>query len=283
MLAVKENPDDLAKQALMRRSEHVSRGEQMQLTWQAHKQETDRLKESLRGLNDNIEEAIAQEESSSREAASRRRAEAHHRDDVVHLREIGVRGVRADGREDRPERATDPARTPRSTRSSRATGSRTTSSGSRRRAGNASADAQLIELKQKMGMLPRAAPTPTGSSAAGARRQAEEIPKRKRFTTRRTTLSERWCTEAAQARADRHRHHPHVPAPVDAGSDSRCLSPPVHRDHPLALPRRGKRPSRRAAAVPEQLAFFLAVAGTIVALLGLFALLVPPVVEQTRL
>ena len=29
----------------------------MQLTWEAHKQETDRLKDSLRTLNDNIEEA----------------------------------------------------------------------------------------------------------------------------------------------------------------------------------------------------------------------------------
>jgi phage shock protein A len=57
MLAVQENRDDLAKQALVRRSEHVSRGQQLQLTWEAHKQETDRLKDSLRTLNDNIEEA----------------------------------------------------------------------------------------------------------------------------------------------------------------------------------------------------------------------------------
>lgn len=34
--------------------------------------------------------------------------------------------------------------------------------------------------------------------------------------------------------------------------------------------------------VPERLAFFIAVVGTIVAIVGLFALLVPPVVEQTR-
>jgi phage shock protein A len=54
MLAVKEGRDDLAKQALMRRSEHVSRVSQMQITWEAHKQETDGIKESLRGLNDNI-------------------------------------------------------------------------------------------------------------------------------------------------------------------------------------------------------------------------------------
>src|SRR5450756_1441794 len=51
MLAVQQNQDELAKQALIRRSEHMSRGDQLNLTWQAHKQETDRLKESLRGLN----------------------------------------------------------------------------------------------------------------------------------------------------------------------------------------------------------------------------------------
>ena len=73
MLAVKENRDDLAKQALMRRGEHVSRGQQMQLTWEAHKQETDRLKDSLRGLNDNIEEASRKKNLL---LAKQRRAEA---------------------------------------------------------------------------------------------------------------------------------------------------------------------------------------------------------------
>ena len=36
------------------------------------------------------------------------------------------------------------------------------------------------------------------------------------------------------------------------------------------------------ARVPERLAFFLAVVGTLVGIVGLFALLVPPVIEQTR-
>jgi len=36
------------------------------------------------------------------------------------------------------------------------------------------------------------------------------------------------------------------------------------------------------AKIPERLAFFFAVVGTLVAIAGLFALLVPPVVEQTR-
>lgn len=39
---------------------------------------------------------------------------------------------------------------------------------------------------------------------------------------------------------------------------------------------------RTRGRVPERLAFFLAVVGTVVALVGLIALLVPPVVEQTR-
>ncbi len=38
----------------------------------------------------------------------------------------------------------------------------------------------------------------------------------------------------------------------------------------------------KRARVPERLAFFLAVVGTIVGIVGLFALLVPPVIEQTR-
>ncbi|HZK78594.1 MAG TPA: hypothetical protein VFC35_06785, partial [Gemmatimonadaceae bacterium] len=36
------------------------------------------------------------------------------------------------------------------------------------------------------------------------------------------------------------------------------------------------------AKVPPRLAFFLAVIGTVVGILGLFAILVPPVIEQTR-
>src|SRR3982751_4144665 len=102
MLAVQQNQDDLAKQALVRRSEHMSRADQLNLTWQAHKQETDRLKDSLRTLNDNIEEANRKKNLL---LAKQRRAEAHQRDDVPHLREIRLRGIRAHGRENRRERA----------------------------------------------------------------------------------------------------------------------------------------------------------------------------------
>src|ERR687889_978033 len=52
MLAVQEGRDDLAKQALVRQGEHATHGRQLEMTWEAHRQETERLKNSLRDLND---------------------------------------------------------------------------------------------------------------------------------------------------------------------------------------------------------------------------------------
>jgi phage shock protein A len=57
MLAVREGRDDLAKQALMRQQEHAERVQVLQQTWQAQAAETEKLKGSLRQLNDKIEEA----------------------------------------------------------------------------------------------------------------------------------------------------------------------------------------------------------------------------------
>jgi phage shock protein A len=57
MLAIKEGRDDLAKQALVRHNEHMEHAQQLQTTWQAHALETEKLKNSLRDLNDKIEEA----------------------------------------------------------------------------------------------------------------------------------------------------------------------------------------------------------------------------------
>jgi len=60
MLAIKEGRDDLAKQALVRQSEHFAHGQQLETTWQSHQAETEKLKNSLRDLNDKIEEAKRQ-------------------------------------------------------------------------------------------------------------------------------------------------------------------------------------------------------------------------------
>ena len=57
MLAIQEGRDDLAKQALVRQGEHVSHGQQLEATWETHRLETEKLKNSLRDLNDKIEEA----------------------------------------------------------------------------------------------------------------------------------------------------------------------------------------------------------------------------------
>jgi phage shock protein A len=57
MLAVRENRDDLARQALLRQQEHGSRAQSLEQTWTAQAQETEKLKGSLRQLNERIEEA----------------------------------------------------------------------------------------------------------------------------------------------------------------------------------------------------------------------------------
>jgi phage shock protein A len=57
VLAVREGRDDLAKQALLRQQEHAERALALEDQWQKLATETERLKDSLRQLNDKIEEA----------------------------------------------------------------------------------------------------------------------------------------------------------------------------------------------------------------------------------
>jgi phage shock protein A len=57
MLAVREGRDDLAKQALLRHQEHADRATSLEQTWRAQAGETEKLKGSLKQLNDRIEEA----------------------------------------------------------------------------------------------------------------------------------------------------------------------------------------------------------------------------------
>jgi len=76
MLAVKESRDDLAKQALVRHSEHMSHGQQLEQTWESHRNETEKLKNSLRDLNDKIEEA---KRKKNLLIARQRRAQAQQR------------------------------------------------------------------------------------------------------------------------------------------------------------------------------------------------------------
>ena len=127
MLAVQQNQDELAKQALMRRGEHISRGDQLNLTWQAHKQETDRLKDSLRSLNDNIEEA------NRKVRASAEIEEEFSGDKLAN----DFKRLEAAG-------------------------------------GNQSAEMLLIQLKQKMGVLPAGTQLNNKALGAGAQARPEE-------------------------------------------------------------------------------------------------------------
>lgn len=56
-LAIRESRDDLAKQALMRGQEHANNAGELEEQWARHREETERLKDSLRQLNAKIEEA----------------------------------------------------------------------------------------------------------------------------------------------------------------------------------------------------------------------------------
>ena len=76
MLAVQEGRDDLAKQALLRHAEHMQAAVQLDETWRKHRAETEALKNSLRTLNDKIEEAKRKKNIL---IARQRRAEAQKR------------------------------------------------------------------------------------------------------------------------------------------------------------------------------------------------------------
>jgi len=57
MMAVRAGRDDLAKEALRRKSEHDQLTEEYKAQWEAQKAAADKLRESLRQLNNKIEEA----------------------------------------------------------------------------------------------------------------------------------------------------------------------------------------------------------------------------------
>jgi phage shock protein A len=76
MLAVKESRDDMAKQALVRQQEHAERAATLDGTWKAQAAETEKLKGSLRQLNDKIEEA---KRKRNLLVAKQRRAQAQRR------------------------------------------------------------------------------------------------------------------------------------------------------------------------------------------------------------
>ncbi|HEU4561442.1 MAG TPA: PspA/IM30 family protein [Longimicrobium sp.] len=76
MLAVRQGRDDLARQALMRHQEHAQRAQELFATWQKHQEDTERLRDALRQLNEKIQEA---QRKKNLLIAKQRRAQAQRR------------------------------------------------------------------------------------------------------------------------------------------------------------------------------------------------------------
>src|SRR5919106_5020409 len=157
MLAVKEGRDDLAKQALVRQGEHASHGQQLEQTWEQHRSETEKLKNSLRDLNDKIEEA---KRKKNLLIARQRRAQAQKR---IHETMSSLSEKSAFEAFARMEEKIDQSE--RQIRASaeideEMTGDKLQSEFKRLEKSKAgtSVDARLLELKQKMGVLPAGAP-----------------------------------------------------------------------------------------------------------------------------
>jgi phage shock protein A len=176
MLAVQEGRDDLAKQALVRQSEHVQHAQQLETTWQAHRLETEKLKNSLRDLNDKIEEA---KRKKNLLVARQRRAQAQKRitETMSSLSEKSAfeAFARMEERIEQSERMLKAT----TEIDEEVTGDRLQSQFRQLERGAASAtvDTRLLELKQKMGVLPPgSAPSSKqlGAGQAGGRAASDE-------------------------------------------------------------------------------------------------------------
>ena len=172
MLAVQEGRDDLAKQALVRHGEHLSHGQQLEQTWEAHKADSDKLKGQLRDLNDKIEEA---KRKKNLLVARQRHAQAQQRiqETMSSLSEKSAFDAfsRMEERIETNERQLKAA----AEIDEEFTGDTLQRDFKQleKGAGAASVDSRLLALKQKMGVLP---PGAAPSKALGAgQRDDEEI------------------------------------------------------------------------------------------------------------
>ena len=163
MLAVKEGRDDLAKQALVRHTEYMEHGQTLETTWQAHRAETEKLKNSLRDLNDKIEEA---KRKKNLLLARQRRAQAQQKISETMSSMSEKSAFEAFARMEEKITSNERLIKASSEIEEEFTGDRLQGEFKQleKAAGSASADQQLIALKQKMGLLG------PGGTAAPAKR-----------------------------------------------------------------------------------------------------------------
>ena len=170
MLAVQEGRDDMAKQALVRHGEHLNNGSQLEQTWESHRLETEKLKNSLRDLNDKIEEA---KRKKNLLVARQRRAQAQQRiaETMSSLSEKSAfeAFARMEERIETNERQIKAS----AEIEEEFTGDRLQRDFKMLEKGavSVSVDNQLLALKQKMGMLPAGGTTNNKALGTGQRNE----------------------------------------------------------------------------------------------------------------
>ena len=166
MLAIKEGRDDLAKQALVRQSEHQEHANTLFTTWQAHQLETEKLKNSLRDLNDKIEEA---KRKKNLLLARQRRAQAQQKISETMSSMSEKSAFEAFARMEEKITSNERIIKASSEIDEEFSGDRLSHDFKRleKSAGSASADQQLLALKQKMGLLGSGASAPPKRIGAG--------------------------------------------------------------------------------------------------------------------
>ena len=154
MLAVRQERDDLARQALMRQQEHASRAQSYYDTWEKHEADTQRLRDALRQLSDKIQEATRKKNLLS---AQQKRAEAQKR---IHETMSGLSDASAFDAFDRMAAKIEDNE--RQALAAAAVSDELSGDSLEREfkalqaAGGDSVDFKLLEMKQQMGLLPSA-------------------------------------------------------------------------------------------------------------------------------
>ena len=166
MLAVKEGRDDLAKQALVRHSEHLEHATSLETAWQSHQLETEKLKNSLRDLNDKIQEAGRKKNLL---LARQRRAQAQQKISETMSSMSEKSAFEAFARMEEKIASNERMLKASTEIEEEFTGDRLAGDFKRleKVAGSANADQQLTALKQKMGLLGPGTAAPPKRIGAG--------------------------------------------------------------------------------------------------------------------
>jgi phage shock protein A len=174
MLAVRQGRDDLARQALIRHQEHAVRAQELFGTWQRHQEDTDRLRDALRQLNEKIQEA---QRKKNLLIAKQRRAQAQRR---IHETMSGLSDSSAfeafDRMAEKIEQNERMALAAASV-SEELHGDQLERDFKQLEKGDGTdVDYRLLEMKQKMGMLPAATPAEQRALGAGEQQPAQPAP-----------------------------------------------------------------------------------------------------------